>query len=171
MPSSQRWNMRIKLNSLTIIILLFGFFLPSVSMACSCTYGGKFSEYSSKSKGVIRAKIKSYGPRLPHGETLYESMVVEVIEVIKGKYKNHKLTLLGDPGFLCRDYVNAKRFGIESEHLFSLANEKTTQPLGGCGESSVVIKGNIIEGNELIEDVYKPYTMSVADFIELLKVQ
>jgi hypothetical protein len=138
-------------------------------MACSCPYAGKFIEYISGGKGVIRATVKSYGPRLTHGDTLYESMVVEVTAVIKGQYSGQELTFLGDPGNLCRAYVNAEKFVVGSEHFFSIANEKSTQPLGGCGESSVIIKGDYIEGKELIENSYQPYTMKIVNLITIIK--
>jgi len=132
---------------------------------------GKFIEYASNRDGVVRAKVKSYGPRLSHGKTLYESMVVEIMEVVKGKYAQEELTFLGDPGNLCRGYVDSLKFKIGSEHFFSLTNKNVTQPLGGCGESSLPIKGDLIEGNELVGNTYKPYTMRVIDLIKSLKAK
>lgn len=155
----------------SIVLLIIVLCFPNVLAACSCAYGGKFSKYTSGDNGVIRAKIKSYGPRLPHGKTLYESMVVEVTEVIKGEYTGQELTFLGDPGNLCRAYVNSEIFKVGSEHFIAIASEKSVQPLGGCGESSVMIKGDVIEGKELTNNGYKPYTLKTLDLVKLLKSQ
>jgi hypothetical protein len=132
---------------------------------------GKFSEYTSGGNGVIRARVKSYGPRLPHGNTLYESMVVEVTEVTKGKYTGQELTFLGDPGHLCRAYIDSEKFEVGSEHFISISNEESIQALGGCGESSVIIKGDFIEGYEITDGGYEPYTLKVRDLLKLLKAQ
>lgn len=139
-------------------------------MACSCLYQGEFKEYATKRDGVIRARIMSYGSKLSHGETLYESMIVEVTDVIKGNYSKSSLTFLGDPGHLCRAYVNSKRFTLGSEHLFSIvSSEKDSQPLGGCGESSVAIKGESVEGYKQTKDGYKAYSLKIVDIIKFLQ--
>jgi len=106
------------LKIIVCITLSWVTFYTSVATACSCRYAGEFKEYTSKRGGVIRGKIISYGPKLSHGKTLYESMVVEIIDVIKGNYSKKSLTLLGDPGHLCRAYVNSERFAIGTEYFF-----------------------------------------------------
>jgi hypothetical protein len=153
----------------SIILLFIVLCFPVISMACSCAYMGKFIEYTSGGNGVIHARIISYGPRLPHGNTLYESMVVEVIEVIKGKYTEQEIIFLGDPGHLCRAYVDSQKFAVGSEHFISIGSEEPIQPLGGCGESSVIIKGDLIEGIEITDSGYEPYTLKVHDLVKLLK--
>ncbi len=163
--------MKNRIQKFSAGLLFIALCLPNLSMACSCAYAGKFIEYTSGGKGVIRAKVKGYGPRLSHGETLYESMMVEVTEVIKGNFTGRELTLLGDPGHLCRAYVNSERFEVGSEHFISLFNDKPTQPLGGCGESSVIIKGDLIVGRELTDNGYRLYTLKVPALIKLLKEQ
>jgi len=157
-----------RIEKFSAVLLFIVLCFPSLSMACSCAYAGKFIEYTSGGNGVIRAKIKGYGSRLSHGETLYESMIVEVTEVIKGNYTGRELTFLGDPGHLCRAYVNSERFEVGSEHFISIFNDKSTQPLGGCGESSVIIKGDMIE---LTNNGYRLYTLKVPDLIKLLNDQ
>lgn len=133
-------------------------------------YAGKFSEYTSHEDiGIVRAKVKSYGSQLSFGSTLYESMAVEALEVIKGKYSHRDLYLLGDPGNLCRDYVDSKRFPIGSEHLISISNEKLVQPLGGCGESSVIIQDGRVNGVVMENDKYIQYSTDLDDFLEEIK--
>ena len=134
-------------------------FLPSTTFACSCVWGGKFSQIAKKSEVVVHARIKNFGSRLSHGETLHENMVVEVIDVIKGSYQGTSLKLLGDPGHLCRAYVDTSRFKIGDEHLFALRNEESTQPLVGCGESAILIEHDLAVGYELGESEFKQYTI------------
>lgn len=154
---------------LYLLLSWFTFFTSS-AMACSCMYQGEFKEYATKRDGIIRARINSYGSKLSHGETLYESMIVEVTDVIKGNYSNSSLIFLGDPGYLCRAYVNSEQFTIGSEHLFSIfSSEKDSQPLGGCGESSVVIKGDYVEGYKQTNDGCKSYRLKIADLIKFLQ--
>ncbi len=150
------------------MLVLLALTFSSPSFACSCSYAGNFKQYTAGDSGVVRATVIEYGPRLSHGQTLYESMRIEVTEVVKGEYNNKHLTLLGDPGHLCRDYIDSKRFGIGSEHLISISSEDTTQPLGGCGESSVAIKDGQVVGVELKNNQLIDYSMSLEEYIKLL---
>jgi len=151
------------------ISAFFTFMLTfQVAYACSCVYAGKFIDYTSNS-GVIRATIKQLGPKLSHGNTLYESMTVEVNEVVKGEYDKRDIIFLGDPGHLCRAYVNSERFKIGSEHLIAISSKKEIQPLGGCGESAVAINDGKISGRELIGNQYKRYSFDLHEYLEMLK--
>jgi hypothetical protein len=160
--------MNYRIEKFSIMLLIIALCFPGISIACSCAYMGKFIEYTSGGNGVIHARIISYGSRLPHGNTLYESMVVEVIEVIKGKYTGQEIIFLGDPGHLCRAYVDSEKFAVGSEHFISIGSEELIQPLGGCGESSVIIKGDLIEGIEITDSGYVPYTLKIRELVELL---
>jgi len=151
-------------------LLFFALLISESSLACQCMYAGKFSEYTSHEDiGIVRAKVMSYGAQLSFGSTLYESMAVEVLEVIKGKYSHRDLYLLGDPGNLCRDYVDSKRFSIGSEHFISIANQKLVQPLGGCGESSVIIQDGRVNGIVIENEKYIQYSADLDEFIEEIK--
>lgn len=162
--------MTISKSITSILLLLLVMFYAQTSFACKCEYRGKFSEYTAdKETSIVRAKITSYGPKLPHGDTLHESMSVEVLDVIKGKYIHQELYLLGDPGYMCRDYVNSTRFQIGSEHIFALFSEKMVQPLGGCGESSVAINEDKVKGMFWENNIVVPYTIDLETFIDSLK--
>mgnify|MGYP000544723601 CR=1 FL=1 len=162
--------MTISKSTVSVLFLLLAMIYAQSVLACKCMYRGKFSKYTaSTDMGIVRAKITSYGPKLPHGTTLHESMAVEVIAVIKGNYIHRELHLLGDPGNRCRDYVNSDRFQIGSEHFFAISGEKMVQPLGGCGESSVVINDNIIKGMFWENNKAVPYTIDLETFMESLK--
>ena len=151
----------------TIVAFVFS---SQTTFACSCMYAGKFIEYTSNG-GIVRANVKELGSKLSHGDTLYESMTVEVSEVIKGQYNKKEITFLGDPGHLCRAYVDSERFKIGSEHLISISNNDPIQPLGGCGESAVVIKDGKVQGVEIIDKRYESYSIDLKDYLKMLKAK
>jgi len=109
--------------------------ISSPCYACSCIWAGPFLQMSRDSKLVIRGTVKSYGPKLKHGDRLYASMEVEIVEVLKGKYVKKRIKLLGDTGMNCRPDITPESFGIGSDFLFALgAEEKEVQPISVCGE-------------------------------------
>lgn len=123
------------INYTLAVLLAFFSFGFGEAFACDCTSKGAFAEYASKSKGVIRARIASYGEQLSYGETLFENMSVDVVSVEKGSLSFKSIVLLGDPGNLCRDYVDSARFEIGKEFLIALHGDEAVQPFGGCGEA------------------------------------
>ena len=163
--------MKIIMNNYTFLIMVISALFSAPSFSCSCSYAGNFVEYTLGKKGVVKATIKEFGQKLPHGKTLYESMTVEITEIIKGNYKGKQLTLLGDPGDLCRDYVDSRRFKIGSQHLILLSNENSSQPLDGCGESSVVIRNGKVEGVEWKDKKKIKYTIELNTFIKKITDQ
>ncbi len=138
------------------------------SNACDCLYAGNFSEYS-KGQTVIRGKIRSYGPKLNHGETLYATMKVSVQQVIKGSYAHRSVRFKGDPGHLCLTYINSNRYSVGSEHLFVLFSDEGKQGLGGCGEVSVTIADGKIHGAGYIDSEWTEYSVDYDEFIEAIK--
>lgn len=145
-------------------------FQASASLACSCIYGGEFAKNSRFYDGVVRAKVIEYGQR-HRGEAVYKSMIVEVTDVIKGTFNHTELELMGDLGYQCREYVDSRKFGIGKEFLFVIRNEEAVQELAGCGESSILVDGDTINGYKLTGDGYKPYSMSLDAMIEKMKVE
>ena len=94
---------------------------------------------------VIECRVLKYGPKLSFAKNFYESMTIEVIHVIKGKYSDKTLKILGDPGHLCRPYVTSEGFPIGEHFLFALpASEKNPQALSVCGEYYIHKKGNTL---------------------------
>lgn len=153
-----------------IFAMILFMFSSQAAYACSCAYIGSFINYT-KNGGVVRATIKEFGLKLSNGSTFYESMTVEVSQVIKGEYSEREITFLGDRGFNCRAYVDSERFKIGSEHLISLSNNDPIQPLGGCGESAVLIKDGKVHGEELINNKFESYSITLQDYFEMLNAQ
>lgn len=146
-------------------ILLLG---SNPALACSCASKGDFVAYASQSAGVVRAKVVKYGDKLSHGETLYESMVVEVVAVITGDLETNTLVLMGDVGFLCREYVDSRNFHIGREYLIALHGDEAVQPFGGCGEAWLAVDGEHVVGHSFTADGYKEYTLSMQEVLEKL---
>ena len=141
----------------------------SQALACSCISKGNFIEYANQSEGVIQAKVVSYGDKLSHGETLYDSMVVKVIAVVRGDFKFDSLILMGDPGHLCRDYVDSKIFVIGKEYLIAIHGNDAVQPFGGCGESWLAINNGVAEGHIWAEGRPQKYTLPMPELFKTLK--
>ena len=118
----------------------------SYAIACSCIYGGKFQTYSSSNPVVIRGKVLSYGPELRSNDRYFETMTIEISDVVKGNIQHSRIELQGDTGMSCFKYISSSAYPIGSEHLFSLSSSEQRQPLWGCGESSIRINGSVAEG-------------------------
>lgn len=118
----------------------------SYAIACSCRYGGKFEVYSSSNPIVVRGTILSYGTELRNDDRFFETMTIEISDVVKGTIQHSRIELQGDTGVSCFKYISLNAYPIGSEHLFSLRSTEQLQPLWGCGESSIRIKGSVAEG-------------------------
>lgn len=153
---------------LAAILAGFVTLASNIAIACSCMAIGTFEGYARGSAAVIHARVKSLGPRLSHGETLHESMRVEVVSVIAGNLDHDTVMLLGDPGFMCRDYVDSRIFVIGSEFLIALHNDAAEQPFGGCGEAWVVVNGDRVEGAAYTEGGREKYSLPLKDVIATL---
>ena len=153
---------------LSAIVAVFATLFSAEAIACSCMSRGAFVDYTKQSQGVIRAKIVAYGDKLLHGDTLYESMSVDVISVVKGALNFESIVLLGDPGHLCRDYVDSKRLVIGREYLIALHSDENVQPFGGCGEAWLRIDGDTAKGYKWVGDEYQEYAQPLSSLLEKL---
>ena len=136
--------------------------------ACSCEYAGTFGKFS-EGQTVIRGMITGYGPKLDHGETLYATMTVSVVEIINGSYAHRTVQFKGDPGHLCLTYVNSNRYLIGSEHMFVLFSDEKKQGLMGCGEVSVSITDGQIHGSGYVDDEWTNYSVGYDEFVVAIK--
>lgn len=139
--------------------------------ACSCMSKGGFVEYADQSAGVIRAKVVSYGAQLSHGETLFDSMTVEVVVVVKGNIKFDSIVLMGDPGHLCRDYVDSRNFEIGSEYLIALHGDEAVQPFGGCGEAWLEIRDDVALGRVWEDSGIRNYSLPLQDLLKRIQAE
>jgi len=124
-----------------------------------------FIEYADRSASVIHARVVRLGPRLPHGETLHESMRVQVVSVVKGNFDHDAAVLLGDPGFMCRDYVDSRVFVVGKEFLIALHSDAAEQPFGGCGEAWVTVNGDVVEGAAYTERGRARYSLPLNEVL------
>jgi hypothetical protein len=157
------------INRFFVVITIIIAISCSAALACSCASKGNFIEYASKSEGVIRARIVSYGKRLSHGETLFESMSVEVVAVVKGRLQFESIVLMGDVGFLCRESVNSRNFVIGREYLIALHGDEAVQPFGGCGEAWLEIDDGVAVGHTWTEEGQQKYSLPLQDLLKSLK--
>lgn len=157
------------MNRITLLFAILFALGTGEASACSCMSKGSFVDYARQSQGVIRARVVSYGHKLSHGETLYESMTVEVVAVLDGNYRFKSVRLLGDPGHLCRDYVNSETFVIGSEFLIALHGDELVQPFGGCGEAWLKLDGNVARGVDWTSGEPRTYSIPLGDLPEILK--
>ena len=159
----------VMINRFFVVITILFAISCSEASACSCMSKGSFVEYANQSEGVIRARIVSYGERLSHGETLFESMSVEVIAVVKGNLQFESIVLMGDPGHLCRDYVDSRNFVIGREYLIALHGDEAVQPFGGCGEAWLEIDNGVANGRIWVEGELQEYSLPLQDLLKSLK--
>ena len=156
------------INRILVVILLLVALSFNDAMACSCVSKGSFVEYARQSEGVIRAKIVRHGRKLSHGDTLYESMSVEVVAVLKGDLEFESIELLGDPGFLCRDFVDSRVFVVGKEFLIALHGDEAVQPFGGCGEAWLALAGDVARGSKWEDGELLKYTIKMDEVIRRL---
>ena len=96
-------------------------------------------------------------------------MVVEVVSVVSGVLQHDSVVLMGDPGHLCREYVDSRNFGIGNEYLIALHGDEAVQPFGGCGEAWMAVDGELAIGHSFTDDGYRKYLLSIAEVIDKLK--
>ena len=158
---------RIRNIIMGLAIGLIFMLVPQTSEACSCRYVGNFEEYVGRGT-VIRGKILSYGDKLDHDKRLVISMNVKVLDVVKGEFNISKIEIFGDDGGLCLEYVNPKKFQIGSEFLFGVYGDDNEQYLGGCGESSLLIKDGKVHGEDWINFQPIPYEIDYEEYLKIL---
>lgn len=134
-----------------LIVLLGVLAMAPGAVACRCNYAGPFTTTMHQMPLVVRAEVTGYGPKLPHGETLYSTMKVKVLEVMSGELEVEELEVRGDPGHLCLEYINAEKFVEGRQVLLALGkvNEKKVD-LMSCGERSVVVDGELVRGSTYV---------------------
>lgn len=156
--------MRHHILLITLVVALTSLGLALDTSACSCMWKGPFLEMAAGSELVIHGKVIDYGKRLPHGDDLFESMTVEVVEVIKGEYKSKTITILGDRGADCRPYITPRTFGKSKEFLFALsATDKKVQPISVCGEFWIPVEAGVAKGVDM--RVNEPYSIPLDELV------
>lgn len=144
-----------------LVVTLLIASLSTLAYACMCFYSGAFQEYAASNPIVIRGKV-NLGDLLPRiSSNTYGFMRVEVQEVLKGEFSHKSILFRGGDGMSCAKYMSSADYPNGSEHLFILRSTNERQDLLGCGEVSVRITGDTVEGQRLAGGRYQPYQMSL----------
>lgn len=137
--------------------------------ATTCFYAGTFEVFAKKHPIIVRAVVDSYGSLVPNHADVFRTMKVNVSETIKGSFPHSTFQFFGDTGMSALRYITRQDFPIGSEHFFLLEDDDAFQPLMGCGEASVGIHGDSVQGHTLGENGYEVYEMGVGEFIQKVK--
>lgn len=121
-------------------ILLSAFFVlhSFPSKACECNYQGSFVEMVKdkyQSNLVALVKVEKYlSFKDIYGKPMPMSMEAEVIEIFKGIEHRKTIKVWGDPGNLCRPYLN--RFSEKNYYVIAMmvtGKEKEDYTISVCG--------------------------------------
>ena len=158
------------LFDVTTTILLFQ---AQTTSACSCFIGDDFVENSRLYENIIRAKVIEYGEQLEKAPyESYDSMVVELTNIIRGNFNHSQLKLIGsDYSFDCLDVIDYQRFKIGQEFLFLINSDEEVQELYDCGEYSVLIENNIVKSYRFSEEGYEVYSTNLEKMLEKMEVK
>lgn len=139
--------MRILARLIPVFVILAPLLSAAPVAACSCQWAGPFAEVMNDEEFVVRARVIAYGEALPRNENIHLDMRVELLETWKGDADVSELTILGDPGNLCRVYITEERFKIGEEYLFAVTRDESGDaPLNICGEYWMRIDGDSAAG-------------------------
>src|SRR6187455_1998006 len=117
------------------IFIVINLLLLSKTFACSCEYQGSFLKVSKETSFIALIKVSKYLTfKDIYGEKTPMSMEVELIETYKGKEERKTFKVWGDPGNLCRPYLNKFKEGQYYVIAFSPASEdKNDYSISICG--------------------------------------
>lgn len=118
----------------------------SGSYACSCAPGGVFEVFAEQHPVIVRGTVLQHGERLPNNSGYFRTMTIGVSNTLKGNFPHSVFEFYGDTGMSCLRYITLDDYPVGSEHLFILASDETLQPLMVCGESSLLINGDTVQG-------------------------
>lgn len=130
-----------------LITLILGI-LPIFSLACSCIYAGDFC--SLLPNAIEQGSLVVQGSPV---KTIGHGMEFKIDAVISGSTNQKRITIWGDPGYLCRTYVTG--FAPKDQLLLILdpitqdrtetvtgeTERKGDYSLSGCGEFFVYLNG------------------------------
>lgn len=151
------------------IVLALSALSVSTAIACTCFYAGTFEVFAKQHPIIVRGVVESYGAELPTNAGIFKTMKVTVSDTIKGSFPHTSFEFFGDTGMSCLRYITRQDFPIGSEHFFLLEDDDTSQPLMSCGEASVAIYGDAIQGHAIGEDGNEVYEIGVEEFINKVR--
>lgn len=141
----------------------------SSGFACTCMFAGVFAEFAEQHPIIVRGTIHQHGEKLPNNSSYFKTMTVVVSETVKGTFPHTAFEFYGDTGMSCLRYIALDDYPIGSEHLFILESEESLQPLMVCGESSLLIQGDSVQGHIRDATGFHTYELKIDDLIERVR--
>lgn len=123
------------------------------ALGCSCDWEGPFLEMAKESDLVAKIKVLEYQEMMEiYEDSIPNVMIVEIVEIFKGKEERKQVKVWGDNGFLCRPYLSI--FQVGSEWILNL--NKGEKSLEGeaeedyslliCGENWLALEEGMLKG-------------------------
>jgi hypothetical protein len=154
----------------------------SAARACSCIDGGAFLKVAPGADLLIQARvIKHTGFRQFPGDPkpVATTMKLEITKVYRGTERRKQITVLGDRGWDCLEYVS--RFPVGSAWFFALhrapghriderGQDQHRYAISTCGTYAVRLKGGKVVGRieRAMTSRSRPEVLSVERFLEFL---
>ena len=126
------------------LLILFTLLIANQTLASSCKWSGNFIKSSKKSETIIKAKIVGMLYHFENGKTIdsnnqsklsdylldknqgfYQSIKIEVIELIKGKEQRKHFEIYGSNGNDFRESINIFKLG--KTYIFSIFKSRKTE--------------------------------------------
>lgn len=141
----------------------------SGSYACSCVSAGVFEVFAEQHPIIVRGTVLQHGERLPINSDYFRTMTIGVSNTLKGDFPHSTFEFYGDTGMSCLRYITLDDYPIGSEHLFILASDEALQPLMVCGESSLLINGDTVQGQVRDGNGYRTYEIDLNELLDRVR--
>lgn len=158
LPSLMKW-------ALSIASTVFA----SGSYACSCAPGGGFEVFAEQHPVIVRGTVLQHDERLPNNSDYFRTMTISVSNTLKGDFPHSTFEFYGDTGMACLRYITLDDYPVGSEHLFILASDDALQPLMVCGESSLLINGDTVQGRSRDTNGYGTYEIDLNELLDRVR--
>lgn len=156
------------LSTKSIIAIAVAVYVSS-GFACTCMFAGIFEEFAEQHPIIVRGTVYQHGEILPNNSDYFKTMTIVVSETIKGSFPHTAFEFYGDTGMSCLRYITLDDYPIGSEHLFILESEESLQPLMVCGESSLLIQGDTVQGHVRDASGYHTYELDINELLERVR--
>ncbi|KKO10923.1 hypothetical protein LCGC14_0024060 [marine sediment metagenome] len=152
-------------GGLVVVATLFA----SASFACTCIFSGAFEVFAEQHPVIVRGKVLQHGERIPNNSGYFKTMTIVVSDTLKGSFPYSTFEFYGDTGMSCLRYITLDDYPVGSEHLFILASDESLQPLMVCGESSLLINGDTVQGRVRDGGGYGTYELNLGELMERVR--
>lgn len=141
----------------------------SSSYACSCAPAGVFEVFAEQHPFIVRGTVLQHGEKLPNNSGYFRTMTIGVSNTLKGNFPHSTFEFYGDTGMSCLRYITLDDYPVGSEHLFILASDEVLQPLMVCGESSLLINGDTVQGQRRDANGDPTYEIDLSELLDSLR--